>query len=328
VKLIIHLLKFRSDRYAEKNNMNNIFKLLMLYIGISCIGIFHIFAQENSFIKIWPGQPLYSLTAENFQRAETDSNNVTRYYDITIPELEYFKPEIPNGVSVIICPGGGYTRLAYSFEGGGIGKWFSDRGISAFVLKYRLPNDKFMTHKERVPLADLQQAIYYLKNNAADYNINPDKIGVLGSSAGGHLAASASTHFESAFFPINNGISLRPYFSILIYPVITMKEEFTHKGSRKNLLGDNPDKNLINFYSNEMNVTANTPMTFLLHASDDASVPVSNSLIYYQELVKNNVPAAMHIFQNAGHGFAMRNKWVSEQWLYLLDKWLIENKIL
>ena len=305
-------------------------KILLLMLNIVLIHVFNdgLYAQQDNFIRIWPGLPLYSLSAENFVRAETDTNNITRYFNVTIPTLEYVKPARPNGVSVIICPGGGYVRLAYTNEGKKTAEWFAERGISAFILKYRLPDDKVMEHKEKVPLADVQQSFLYLKTHALKYGIDPDKIGIIGFSAGGHLAATASTHFAKPVINIEDKISLRPHFSILIYPVITMNKNITHGGSRNNLLGNNPDEKLVIEYSNELCVTPETPITFIVHATDDKTVPVINSVNYYQALLKNKVSAAMYVFEKGGHGFAMRNKWVDEQWLFLLDKWLKENKLI
>jgi acetyl esterase/lipase len=301
--------------------------MLLKYVIILLL-VENLSAQENNFIKIWPNLPLYSLTAENMERSETDTNKITRYSNVTVPTLEYVKPENPNGTAIIICPGGGYSRLAYSTEGKKVAEWFAQHGISAFILKYRLPDDKFMEHKEKVPLADAQQSFYYLKTNAVKYKIDPDKIGIIGFSAGGHLASTVSTHFAKPVISIEKKINLRPYFSILIYPVITMIKEFTHSGSREKLLGKNPDEKLVQEYSNELNVTTDTPITFIVHATDDQTVPVIHSINYYQALHKNNVQAAMHIFEKGGHGFAMRNKRIDEQWLSLLEKWLKENNII
>jgi acetyl esterase/lipase len=285
-------------------------------------------AQENRFIKIWPDQPLYSTTLENLEKCDIDKNNITRYSHVTMTTLEYFKPGKKNSAAVIICPGGGYGVVSYTYEGTKIAEWFAQRGISAFVLKYRMPDDKAMEHKEKVPLADAQQALNFLKMNVAEYGIDPDKIGIIGFSAGGHLASTVSTHFSKPAIKVEEKINLRPFFSILIYPVITMNKELTHGGSRKNLLGDNPDEQLVAEYSNELNVTPNTPPTFIVHAADDKTVPVQNSINYYQSLLKNNVPAAIHIFEKGGHGFSMHNPWIDEQWLFLLDKWMKENNII
>ena len=302
-------------------------KITLLIIVVFTSGI-KLRGQESTIIKIWPGEPLYNLTSGNMEKAELGDDGVTRYYNITIPSLEYFKPEKPNGTAVIICPGGGYARIAYTNEGIAMAKWFAELGISAFILKYRIPDDKFMEHKERAPLSDAQQAILYLRENSNKLGIRPDKIGIIGFSAGGHLAATLSTHFTESIIPNDNKINLRPDFSILIYPVITMEKDYTHPGSRENLLGDNPSDQFIREFSNEKCVTDKTPPTFLVHASDDHSVPVENSLHYYEALKNHNVIAVLHIFQKGGHGFAMKNEWNDKQWLYLLENWLIENKII
>lgn len=300
----------------------------VLTISLTVIFCSMNFAQQNPIIKIWPDKPLYNFSAENSITGETDTAGITRYSNVTIPEIEYFKPEKPNGTAVIVCPGGGYTRLAYTKEGGEVAKWFASNGVSAFVLKYRLPNDKVMEHKEKVPLADVQQTMLFLRKNASKFGINPGCIGIIGFSAGGHLAASLSTHFSDLMIPDVEKINLRPDFSILIYPVISMEKDITHMGSRNNLLGMDPSDSLVDFYSNEKNVTPNTPPTFLVHATNDKSVPVENSLQYYEALKKNNVVSAMHIFQQGGHGFAMRFPRNDEQWLYLVKKWLKENNFI
>lgn len=287
-----------------------------------------IFAQKKETIKIWQEKPIYSLASVDHERVEQTNNGTSiYYYDVTFASLEYFKPEKPNGTAVIVCPGGGYVRLAYSYEGIATAKWFAKNGISAFVLKYRLPNDSLMEHKEFAPLADAQQAIYYLRKNAGKFRIDPNKIGIIGFSAGGHVASTLSTHFQKSIIKNDEKINLRPDFSILIYPVISMKKEITHSGSKKALLGKNPSDSLVNQFSNELQITHDTPPTFLVHAADDKSVLVENSIRYFQGLKENNIIAAMHVFQKGGHGFAMKNKWNDVQWLFLLEKWLIENKI-
>lgn len=293
---------------------------LFVFISIS--------AQQSQIIKIWESVPEYSKTDRDFERKEIDDLGVYRFYDITIPTLEFIKPQNPNGSAIIVCPGGGYLRLAYQSEGEAVAKWFADKGISAFILKYRLPNDKFMTNKEIVPLSDAQQAIKYLRDNSEKYGIKKDKIGIIGFSAGGHLAASASTLFINEVIPNNEKTSLRPDFSILGYPVISMKEEITHTGSRNNLIGENPTEEMIKHFSNELNVTSETPPTFIFHATDDKTVAVENSLRYYDSCMRKGVPVNLHIFEKGGHGFAMKKKYLDEQWLFLLEKWLIEREII
>jgi acetyl esterase/lipase len=260
--------------------------------------------------------------------SELGSDNIVRVSNVSYPTLEYWKPEKPNGTAVIICPGGGYIRLAITSEGEYVAKWFAERGVSAFILKYRLPNDSRMERKEIVPLSDAQQAINYLRSNADQYKIDINRIGIMGFSAGGHLAASASVHFNDSYIGTEMKYSLRPDFSILIYPVITMQNDFTHKGSKKALIGENANDSLERYFSNELNVTDKTPPTFIMHASDDKAVPVENSIRYYESLKKKNVSSALFIFQNGGHGFTMKNKFVDDQWFFLLEKWLTENEFL
>ncbi len=294
--------------------------LLILLLFFSSI-----FCQQSEVINLWSGIPLYLTDTVNHEKSELGSDNIVRVSNVSYPTLEYWKPEKPNGTAVIICPGGGYVRLAITSEGEYVAKWFAERGVSAFILKYRLPYDSRMDRKEIVPLSDAQQAIYYIRKNSEKFGIDTTRIGIIGFSAGGHLAASASVHFNDSFIRKRDQ-SLRPDFSILIYPVITMQNDFTHPGSKKALIGENANDSLARYFSNELNVTEKTPPTFIMHATDDKAVPVENSLKYYDALKRNNVNAALYIFQKGGHGFTMKNKFLDEQWFYLLDKWLSENK--
>lgn len=286
-----------------------------------------IYCQQREIIKLWPGTPLYLTDTINNEKSELGSDNIVRISNVSYPTLEFWKPEKPNGTAVIICPGGGYVRLAITSEGEYVAKWFAERGVSAFILKYRLPDNSTMQKKEIVPLSDAQQAINYLRSNSEKLKINPNRIGIMGFSAGGHLAATASVHFSDSFIRERDQ-SLRPDFSVLIYPVITMQNDFTHQGSKKALIGENANDSLVNYFSNELNVTGKTPPTFIMHATDDKAVPVENSLKYYEALRRSNVNASLHIFQSGGHGFTMKNKFLDEQWFYLLEKWLTENKFM
>ncbi|NMB80684.1 MAG: alpha/beta hydrolase [Ignavibacteria bacterium] len=286
-----------------------------------------IFCQQRDVIKLWTGIPLYLTDTVNNEKSELGSDNILRISNVSYPTLEFWKPEKPNGTSIIICPGGGYVRLAITSEGDYVAKWFAERGVSAFILKYRLPDNSTMNRKEIVPLSDAQQAINYLRSNSEKLKINPNRIGIMGFSAGGHLAATASVHFSDSFIRERDQ-SLRPDFSVLIYPVITMQNDFTHQGSKKALIGENANDSLVNYFSNELNVTGKTPPTFIMHATDDKAVPVENSLKYYDALRRSNVNASLHIFQCGGHGFTMKNKFLDEQWFYLLEKWLTENKFM
>jgi len=253
----------------------------------------------------------------------TTRDNVTRIAKVSNPTLTVFKPEKPNGKSVIICPGGSYAILAFDKEGTRVAEEFNKWGVTAFVLKYRLPDDSINIDRSLAPLQDAQQAIRWVRANAAQYSIDRNKIGIMGFSAGGHLASTAATHFNFKADAANNDTtSARPDFAILIYPVITFDSTFGHKGSRNNLVGANASKEKFNFYSNELQVTPTTPPTFLIHASDDATVPVENSIRFYQACIKNKVPAEMHIYPKGGHGFGMYNKTTDDNWMERLRNWL------
>ncbi|MBC7874680.1 MAG: alpha/beta hydrolase, partial [Ferruginibacter sp.] len=220
-------------------------------------------------------------------------------------------------------PGGGYGRLAIDHEGIEVAKAFNEKGITAFVLKYRLPNDTIMEDKTTGPLQDAQQAIRTVRKQAAAWGLHPAKIGIMGFSAGGHLAATAATHFDLIADPaVKDTTSVRPDFSVLIYPVISFDDSIAHKGSKNNLIGKNPSTELTWFFSNELKVTKRSPPAFLVHAGDDGTVPVENSIRYYRACIKNNVPAEMHLYPKGGHGFGMHNKTTSDKWFDRLINWM------
>lgn len=246
---------------------------------------------------------------------------------ITKPTLTIY--EVPkekrNGTAVVICPGGGYGVLAAGHEGSEVAQQFNKAGITAFVLRYRLPKDECMTDKAFVPLMDAQQAIYFVRTHAKQYNINPNKIGIMGFSAGGHLASSAGTHFTQAVRKELSGVNLRPDFMLLIYPVISFNDSIGHVGSRDNLIGKNSDQKLLHLFSNEEQVNTQTPPTFLVHASDDDGVNPENSIRFYQALLKNKVPAELHLYEHGGHGFGLHNTTTTEDWFASCLAWLKEN---
>ena len=248
-------------------------------------------AQAQWVTALWEdGHP---PTSNNLTAAEAvDANHWIT--NVSVPQLTVYLPEKGNGQAVIICPGGGYAGLASHHEGTLFAQWLNAQGTAAFVLKYRMPNG----HKE-VPLDDAQQAIRYVRRRAAEWHIRPDRIGVAGFSAGGHLAATVSTHFAAP------GVSARPDFAILFYPVITM-DIATHGGSRINLLGDNPSPADLHVFSNEKQVNADTPPTLIFLSDDDKVVLPENSIRYYKALKDNDVPAAMYIFPTGGHGWGLR----------------------
>lgn len=262
---------------------------------------------QNLVMDLYPeGQiPNYTPTDEREVRDTTDAVRIGK---VQTPDISIFFPtkKSATGEAVIICPGGGYSILAYDWEGEDIAKFWNSKGVVGIVLKYRLPTSISQIEPHKSPLLDAQRAMRLTRYNAEKWNIDPDKIGIMGFSAGGHLASTLSTHFDignpQSDDPIEQ-MSCRPDFSILMYPVISFTANFQHSGSRKNLVGENVE--LMNFYSNELHVSKSTPPTLLIHASDDKSVPVENSLTYYRELIKNDVPAEMHIFPFGGHGFSL-----------------------
>ena len=244
------------------------------------------------------------------------------YRNISAPTLNVYLPDekTATGTAVIICPGGGYGMESYRLEGTIIAEAFVRKGIAAFILKYRLPSDSTMIDKTIGPLQDAQQAIKTVREHAAEWKLETAKIGIMGFSAGGHLASTAGTHFDKTTIPNEEKTSLRPDFMILIYPVISMTDELTHKGSRENLLGKSPDAGHITLFSNELQVNANTPPTWLTHTGDDNVVPVDNSIRFYQELIRNKVSAEMHLYPKGNHGFVLSLP--TDEWMQPLFSWM------
>jgi acetyl esterase/lipase len=267
--------------------------------------------------------PLYSNSipnAKNCGMAESDIH--TKINHVVVPTLTVFLPkkQDANKASVIICPGGGYGGLAINHEGFEVARALNNLGITAFVLKYRLPKDACMQDKSIGPLQDAQQSIALVRSKSETFNIDPNKIGILGFSAGGHLAATATTHFSQPV--LNVPVSVKPDFAVLIYSVISFADSITHMGSRRNLLGSNPTAAMIAQYSNELHITSSTPPCFLVHAADDKAVVVDNSLSFFKALKKQQIPASLNIYPFGGHGFGLHNKTTSDQWFNRLTFWL------
>jgi acetyl esterase/lipase len=273
--------------------------------------------------------PLYKGAIPNSK--DVPNEEVKRPGDIVSnvsqPTLSVFLPpkEKANGTAVIICPGGGYGVLVIKREGYDVAKAFTDRGITAFVLKYRLPSEKTMTDKSIGPLQDAQQAIKTVRERAAEWQIDPQKIGIMGFSAGGHLASTVGTHYEKALIENPAQVTLRPNFMILVYPVISMGEKMGHAGSRANLLGQAASADQIALYSNETHVTPTTPPTFLTHAGDDKVVPVSNSLVFYEALQQKGVLTDLHVYAQGGHGYGKTP--VFDEWFGRCLHWLKQIKM-
>ena len=272
--------------------------------------------------------PLYSGTIPNstgYKMKEIRMENNGQfigYRSISEPTLNVYLPDekIATGAAVVICPGGGYGMESYRMEGTNIAETFQKNGVAAFILKYRLPSDSIMPDKSVGPLQDAQQAIKTVRERAAEWKINPAKIGIMGFSAGGHLASTAGTHFDKAYIPNPENTSLRPDFLVLVYPVISMQEGLTHGGSKANLLGKSPSEEQVKLFSNDLQVNANTPPTWITHTGDDTAVPVENSIRFYQQLIKNKVPAEMHLYPAGNHGFVL--KLPCDQWMQPLFEWM------
>ena len=272
--------------------------------------------------------PLYQKTIPNskpYQMKETVMKVDGQFYGYqktSKPTLTVYLPDkkIATGVAVVICPGGGYGFVSYKMEGTKIAEEFLNKGIAAFILKYRLPSDSIMIDKTIGPLQDAQMAIKVVREHTKKWNINPEKIGIMGFSAGGHLASTAGTHFEKSYIPNPEKTSLRPDFMILVYPVISMKDEITHKGSQTNLLGKSATPENILLFSNEMHVDKNTPPTWLTQTGDDTVVPVENSIRFYQALIRNKIPAEMHLYPKGNHGFVL--KLPTDEWMKSVFEWM------
>lgn len=287
------------------------------------------YAQVETVFLYPEGVP--GLRGVQISEDSQTSDGITRVKDVTQPALYVYRPKVKTSdAAIIICPGGGYSILAIDHEGYDIAQWFNDRGVTAFVLKYRLPQDELFENAEIRPLQDAQQAIRIVRKNASSYGISPEKIGIMGFSAGGHLASTASTHFTTQVGEITDpSVSVRPDFSLLIYPVITFSTINTHSGTRDNLVGTNPPESKILAYSNELLITANTPPAFLISTTDDGVSP-ENSILYFQACRKNNVPVEMHIYEKGGHGYALKKKGLGpvESWSDRMEDWMRERKLM
>ncbi len=283
---------------------------LLLLSSLASLPSFAESAPER--VPLWP-EPTYA----------SDGVTITDNAYLTI-----FSPDQPNGTAVIICPGGGYRNLVTGPEGTGIAQWLNSHGITGFVLEYRLPQSDAYR-----PLLDAQRAIRTVRANGQKWNVDPTKIGIMGFSAGGHLASTAATHFDSGNPRGSSRIektSSRPDFALLIYPVITMGE-WTHNGSKTNLLGKNPDQSLVEHFSNELRITSKTPPTFLTHAVDDKVVSSLNSQMFYEALIAKHIPAKYLELPSGGHGLngykgSMWDRWQEQSILWLAEQGWIPNR--
>lgn len=299
---------------------------LVLIVVISFISN-RLSAQD--FIGLWPKGNIPN--SKHLKLSDSIANE--RIYRVMNPGMYAFFPgkQENKGAAVVICPGGGYERLAYVISGLQLAKWFNTIGVTAFVLNYRLPNSPDLVHREFGPLMDAQRAIRLIRANAAKWGIKPDKIGIMGSSSGGHLAASAGTITEdvSAIKDSLDKVAYQPNFMILVSPVIDLSTAYAHPGSVKNLLGPGASDDLKKKYSLQLRVTPATPPGFIVDAVNDKVVNPMNSLLFYQALLKNKIPVSFHAFPQGAHAIALRNNPGStELWTKLCEMWMIESDII
>jgi acetyl esterase/lipase len=299
-------------------------KAMLRYLICLLSSFFILPVKAQTVIPLYEGAIPNSRPSANQENARYEPGNILIVSKVSLPELIIFRApkEKATGTAVIICPGGGYSVLAMGYEGTEVAQRFNESGITAFVLKYRIPEDSTMIHKEIGPIQDAQRAILVLRSRASEWGINPKRIGIMGFSAGGHLASTAGTHFEKNYIENPGHISLRPDFMILIYPVISFQSPIAHMGSAHNLLGPHPSPEKINEYSNELQVTDQTPPAFLVHAKDDNTVPYANSMVFAEAMKKHHVPVEVYLYEQGGHGFGMTNKTSSQSWMELCIRWM------
>ncbi len=269
---------------------------------------------QNTKIYLWPdGQvPLAQGTAEE------DKPSITAYFP---------SKETATGAAVLVCPGGGYVALAVDHEGDSVAKYYNRLGIAAFVLRYRLGTWDHKKYQHPAPMMDATRAMRYIRSRAKEWNIHPEKIGIMGFSAGGHLASTIGTHFDAGNAKSKDAVekySSRPNFMVLVYPVLSMRSKYAFRFSRGVLLGDNASQELVDSLSNEIQVTSLTPPTFMIHANDDGVLP-ENSVLFYMALREQKVPAELHIYERGGHGFGMgdpKKDAIIASWPLRLTDWL------
>ncbi|TDT40468.1 acetyl esterase/lipase [Maribacter spongiicola] len=297
-------------------------KLLLLLLVL----VNNVTAQDT-IISLWPKGKIPNHI-ESQEKELHEQNEILRISKVQVPTIEVYLPSKRDatGEAVLIFPGGGYGILAYDWEGTDIAKFFNSKGIAGIVVKYRLPSDVSQKDKKYVPLIDAQRAIRLVRSNAEQFNLKSNKIGIIGFSAGGHLASTLGTHFNEKVYKAVDDIdneSARPDFMALGYPVISFGE-LTHQGSKRNLIGKNASIHIVDYFSNEKQVTEQTPPTFLLHATDDTVVPVENSLLFYKAVKEKGVSATMHIYPKGGHGFGLGlHDEHLKDWSDLLIDWMV-----
>ncbi|TDE11004.1 alpha/beta hydrolase [Dyadobacter psychrotolerans] len=298
-------------------------KTLKILLALCLSASFLNSMAQTETLMLWPDGKIPNFRINTVEeKSVVDGAGILRISGVTVPSMTVFiaPRDKATGAGVLICPGGGYGVLA-SHIGSVLTNWFNERGISAFVLKYRLPDEKTMTHQHEVPLMDAMQAMKIIRQNSEKFNVDVNKIGVMGFSAGGHLAATLSTHYNMGEKASEEA---KPNFSILLYPVISFLPNLAHGGSRDRLLGSEKSEELITYYSNELQVNAKTPPAFLVHTMDDEGVPPENSIAYALALKKLKIPAELHLYPKGGHGYGFRTegKGSLANWPAAMEGWL------
>lgn len=291
-------------------------------LSILALFVFGLSLSSQEIMELYPDGIPNSQPApdQEYHTANELVDSLT--FKVSIPTLKILHPSEKgkHRAAVIICPGGGYGVLLTKREGSDVALELAKNGVTGIVLKYRLPDSAHMIHQAIGPLQDLQMAIHTVRQNAGKWGVDPQKIGVMGFSAGGHLAASAGVHHDTFWVDSTTGVNVRPDFMILINPVISFMDEFGHVGSRKNLLGHRESKDQIEFFSNELHVNALTPPTFLAHNNTDSVVIVENSLVFFDRLREFKIPAEIHIYEKGEHGFLT---WPAfDEWFGRVKHWM------
>ena len=282
---------------------------------------------SQEVIPLWEEQ--VPNTQPSTEQEIVNKGDIIWIEKVQTPSLEVYLPAKASatGWAVVICPGGGYMGLAYDWEGTDIARWLNSKGIAGIVLKYRMPQAQSVVTSHNAPLQDAQRAIRLVRSGAEQWNIEADQVGVMGFSAGGHLASTLGTHYDMPVYEGQDEVdaqSAKPDFMILMYPVITMELDFTHEGSRNALLGNSPTDELVNEFSNQLQITEETPPTILIHSADDDAVPVENSLQFYQELKNKGVYSEMHLYPTGGHGYSLAiGKGHLASWPDRVHDWLL-----
>ena len=310
--------------------------LFIFFCIINCLNVYtqtRDFKNKKKRISLYPeGIPCKS----DFETVVDYNSTGRTFKKIADPEIWYFpaKQMNKNKPAILVMPGGGYFDLWFDKEGVDVAKWLNSVGVTAFVLKYRLPHWESENCRSKVALMDAQRAMRIIRSNSKKWSINPSNIGVLGFSAGGHLASTISTHHDQGLpkssIDMEKNTSSRPDFTVLIYPVVTMQNSpATHFGSRENLIGKIPTKEYVDYFSNELQVKADTPPAIMIHTNQDSDVPPENSVLYYLALRKYNIPAAIHIWEKGEHGLGFGKEGDSfKSWAQICEEWMIEREII